>query len=102
MKANDVVTSRSNYRGGVGAERHMIGAFRFLCQRAEADGLVTANPAQKVQKPVGWSRRVTRCPMPGWPRSTPAPPQPETILRWTASWCASMSRRRVGKVARSH
>jgi integrase/recombinase XerC len=53
MKANDVVTSRSNYRGGVGAERHMIGAFRYLYRRAEADGLITAaeNPAQKVQKP---------------------------------------------------
>jgi hypothetical protein len=53
MKANDVVTSRSNYRGGVGAARHMIGAFRYLYQRAEADGLISAaeNPDRKVKKP---------------------------------------------------
>jgi integrase/recombinase XerC len=53
MKVNDVVKSRSNYRGGVCAERHMIGAFRCLYQHAEADDLITAgqNPAQKVKKP---------------------------------------------------
>jgi integrase/recombinase XerC len=51
MKANDVVTTRVNYRGGVTAERHVVGAFRCLYAHAEADGLVTENPAQKVRKP---------------------------------------------------
>jgi integrase/recombinase XerC len=75
-------TVRRNGRGGQLTGEHFIAALRCLYRHAIADGLVSDNPAARVEKPRR-PRCARRSERSDWPRSTRLCPARATTRFWT-------------------